>query len=89
MAVMSYAAWQAKFGGVNDIVGKTLRLNNLVFTIIGVAPPRFIGVSAIFGPDLWIPAAMVEQAPIRSQRRRSGDPRRETRGMDSRERRRR
>ncbi len=61
VAVMSYAAWQAKFGGANDIVGKTLRLNNLVFTVIGVAPPRFIGVSAIFGPDLWIPAAMVEQ----------------------------
>jgi len=61
VAVMNYAAWQAKFGGANDIIGKTLRLNNLVFTVIGVAPPRFIGVSAIFGPDLWIPAAMVEQ----------------------------
>jgi hypothetical protein len=42
VAVMSYAAWQAKFGGANDIVGKTLRLNSLVFTVIGVAPPRFI-----------------------------------------------
>ncbi len=61
VAVMSYAAWQAHFGGANDIVGKTLHLNNLVFTVIGVAPPRFIGVSAVFGPDVWIPAAMIEQ----------------------------
>ncbi len=60
VAVMNYASWQARFGGTRDIVGKTLRLNNVVFTVIGVAPPKFIGVSAIFGPDLWIPATMSE-----------------------------
>ncbi len=61
VAVMNYGTWQQHFGGASDIVGKTLRLNNVVFTVIGVAPPRFIGVNAIFGPDLWIPAAMAEQ----------------------------
>ena len=61
VAVINYGTWQARFGGAADIVGKTLRLNNIVFTVIGVAPPHFIGVNAIFGPDLWIPAAMTEQ----------------------------
>ncbi len=61
VAVMNYGTWQTRFGGADDIVGKTLRLNNVVFTVIGVAPPAFIGVNAIFGPDLWIPAAMAEQ----------------------------
>ena len=61
VAVMNYATWQTLFGGAAEIVGKTLRLNNSVVTVIGVAPPRFIGVNAIFGPDLWIPAAMAEQ----------------------------
>ena len=61
VAVMSYGAWQARFGGAADIVGKTLRLNNIVITVIGVAPPQFIGVNAMFGPDLWIPAAMAER----------------------------
>ncbi len=61
VAVMNYATWQARFGGASDIVGKTLRLNNVVFTVIGVAPPKFIGVNLIFGPDLWIPATMAEQ----------------------------
>ncbi|MGH9665736.1 MAG: ABC transporter permease, partial [Bryobacteraceae bacterium] len=61
VAVMNYATWQARFGAAGDIVGKTLRINNVVFTVVGVAPPRFIGVNAIFGPDLWIPAAMAEQ----------------------------
>ena len=61
VAVMSYATWQGPFGGASDIVGKTLQVNNIVFTVIGVASPQFIGINAIFGPDLWIPAAMAEQ----------------------------
>lgn len=61
VAVINYGTWQARFGGASNIVGKTLRLNNVVFTIIGVAPRHFIGVNALFGPDVWIPAAMAEQ----------------------------
>lgn len=60
VAVMNYATWQTRFGGTEDIIGQKLRLNGSVFMIIGVAPARFIGVNAIFGPDLWIPAAMAE-----------------------------
>jgi predicted permease len=61
VAIMNYGTWQTRFGATDDIIGKTLRLNNVVFTIIGVAPPKFIGMNALFGPDLWVPAAMMEQ----------------------------
>jgi predicted permease len=61
VAVMNYATWQSRFGGTPDIVGKTLRLNHVDFTVIGVAPPHFIGVNGLFGPDVWIPASMAEQ----------------------------
>jgi predicted permease len=61
VAVMNYGTWQTRFGGAADIVGKTLSLNHVDFTVIGVAPPHFIGVNGIFGPDLWVPAAMAEQ----------------------------
>ena len=61
VAVMNYATWQARFGAAKDIVGRRLRLNGVMFTVIGVAPPKFLGVNAIFGPDLWIPAAMAER----------------------------
>ncbi len=60
VAVMNYGTWQAQFGGAANIIGKTLQLNNVVFTVIGIAPPRFIGVNGVFGPDLWIPSAMTE-----------------------------
>ncbi len=61
VAVLNYATWQGRFGGSADIIGRTLRLNNVAFTVIGVAPPNFIGVNSIFGPDVWMPAAMAEQ----------------------------
>ena len=61
VAVLNYGTGQTRFGGAEDIVGRNLRANNIVFTVVGVAPPKFIGVNAIFGPDLWIPAAMAER----------------------------
>jgi predicted permease len=61
VAVLNYGTWQSHFGGESNVVGKTLRLNDIVFTVIGVAPPQFIGVNGVFGPDLWMPAAMAER----------------------------
>jgi predicted permease len=61
VVVLNYGTWQTRFGGANDILGKTLPLNNTLFTVIGIAPPQFIGVNSIFGPDFWIPAAMAER----------------------------
>jgi predicted permease len=61
VAVMNYGTWQSRFGGAPEVVGKQLRLNGIVFTVVGVAPAHFIGINGIMGPDLWIPAAMTEQ----------------------------
>lgn len=61
VVVLNYGTWQSRFGGAADIVGKQLRLNNIVFTVIGVAPPHFIGINGLFGPDLWMPASMAER----------------------------
>lgn len=61
VAVISYGSWQQRFGGTTDIAGRTIKLNNIVFTIVGVAPQGFKGVNAIFGPDFWIPAMMARQ----------------------------
>jgi predicted permease len=62
VVVMNYGTWQTRFGGAPDIVGKTLRLNNTEYTVVGIAPHAFIGVNGIFGPDFWMPAAMAEQS---------------------------
>jgi predicted permease len=61
VAVLNYAAWQTRFGGTPDILGRELQVNNVIVTVVGVAPPHFIGVNAIFGPDLWLPVSMAER----------------------------
>jgi ABC-type lipoprotein release transport system permease subunit len=49
---MNYGTWQTRFGGARDIIGQQLRLNNVVVTVIGIAPPGFIGVNGLVGPEL-------------------------------------
>ncbi len=61
VAVLSYGAWQARFGGTRDVLGRTLELNHVPFTVVGVAPKGFLGLSAVFGPDVWLPATMAER----------------------------
>jgi predicted permease len=61
VVVVGNGIWQLRFGGALNLVGQTLRINNLVFTVIGIAPPGFKGVNAVFGPDLWIPTMMADQ----------------------------
>jgi putative ABC transport system permease protein len=61
VAVLSHRFWSRNFGGDPSVVGQTLRINGLVYTVVGIAPDGFQGVSAIFGPDVWIPATMYAQ----------------------------
>jgi predicted permease len=60
VAVLNYGTWQRRFGGA-DMLGKPLRINHLVLTVVGVAPRGFIGVNGVMGPDVWVPAAMAER----------------------------
>jgi putative ABC transport system permease protein len=61
VAVLSYSAWKVRFNSAPDIIGKTLDLNGTSFAVVGVATQGFLGVSAIFGPDVWLPATMARQ----------------------------
>ena len=40
-ALLSYAAWQKRFGGNRSVVGQVVRLNDTSYTIIGVLPKEF------------------------------------------------
>jgi putative ABC transport system permease protein len=43
VAVISHDFWQNRFGGAADVVGKTLTLSRIAYTIIGITPPGFFG----------------------------------------------
>src|SRR5579859_4082523 len=61
VVVLGYAAWQGRFGGDPNILGRTIKLNNTPFTVIGIGPKGFKGLYAVFGPDVWVPSMMAEQ----------------------------
>ena len=44
VAVVSYAMWQARFGGAADAIGKTLLVNGVLLEIVGVTQKSFAGI---------------------------------------------
>jgi len=52
---ISYGFWQRRYGGDASVIGKTLTLEGHPFTIVGVAPPSFYGVSVGDRFDLAAP----------------------------------
>jgi len=53
--VVSYDLWQRRFGGHPGAIGSTIALKGQAYTVIGVAPPRFIGAMATHEMDIWVP----------------------------------
>jgi putative ABC transport system permease protein len=57
VAVLSYAFWQQHYGGAADAIGKTLDLDRIPYTVIGVTGPEFAGVDQGTSADVTIPLA--------------------------------
>ncbi len=55
VAVISFAASQNRFGGPPSAIGQSILVDNVPFTVIGVAPPEFFGVDPAAAPDLYLP----------------------------------
>src|SRR5215831_13606143 len=60
VVVINYHLWQTHFGGDPEIIGKMQRFDNIVYTIIGVAPKGFYGTFVGRNMEYWVPASMVE-----------------------------
>src|SRR5918996_3817068 len=48
VAILSYGLWQQEFGGDTAIVGHTIRVAGIDFTVVGVTPQAFTGVEVRF-----------------------------------------
>jgi predicted permease len=55
VVVVSHALADARFGGSENAVGRPVLINNLPYTVLGVAPPGFFGVDPAAAPDLYLP----------------------------------
>jgi macrolide transport system ATP-binding/permease protein len=54
-AVVSFALSQKRFGGPEHAPGQSIQINNLPFTVLGVAPPEFFGADPAVVPDVYVP----------------------------------
>ncbi|HXN98503.1 MAG TPA: ABC transporter permease [Candidatus Acidoferrales bacterium] len=58
VAVLNYGYWQSAFGGARDAIGRTIQMNGIPVTIVGVAEQRFIGITPGSDYDVWLPLAV-------------------------------
>ena len=58
VAVLSYSAWQQRFAGREDIVGRTVEISGVLFTIVGVTARGFTGTEPN-RRDAWLPMSSI------------------------------
>ena len=62
VVVLSYAFWMSRYAGARDIVGRTLRMNDEPFTVIGVMPREFRFPER--ETEVWTPTTVVPATGI-------------------------
>lgn len=55
VVVLGYDVWQGRFGGDPKVVGRTIRVNGLPTTIVGVMPEGF---KFPFNQQIWVPLVL-------------------------------
>ena len=56
--MLSHGYWERRFARDPAVIGRTIRLSAMPFTIVGVAPAEFFGVEQGSAPDLFLPLMM-------------------------------
>jgi len=53
-AIVSYRFWQ-KHSNDPSLLGQSLLINGRAFTVVGIMPEGFTGITSIFSPEVWLP----------------------------------
>ena len=72
VAVIGDRLWKERLGGA-DVLGQTVVVSGVTATIVGIAPPGFIGVWSDARADLWLPLTMQQALGYRSNMSSYGD----------------
>ena len=59
--VISHRYWMRELGGARDAVGRTIRIVNHPYTIVGVAPEGFTGMVPMLSAEMWIATRWIEE----------------------------
>ena len=58
VVILGHELWRTDFAADPGVVGRTIFLNSIPFTVIGVAPDRFTGSNGLVRSALFVPFAM-------------------------------
>jgi putative ABC transport system permease protein len=58
VAVLGYEYWQTRLGGRPEVLNRPVSINGQVFTIVGIAPAGFNGITLSDAPDVYVPMAL-------------------------------
>jgi predicted permease len=58
VVILGYDFWKNQFNADREVIGRTVRLNGVDFTVIGVAPEEFIGLDSMFRNAFFVPIHM-------------------------------
>jgi len=61
LVILNNSFWRGRLSADPFVIGKTMLLNGIGFTVIGVAPPGFTGFVTGDVADFWTPLSMVER----------------------------
>jgi macrolide transport system ATP-binding/permease protein len=61
VVVISHGFWQKRFASDPALVGRAIELNGRAFTVVGIAPEAFKGLSVGLAADVWVPMMMQSQ----------------------------
>ena len=61
VVIVSYSYWK-KTGADPQLLGKGVRINNRIYTVVGIAPEGFTGTTAMISPELYLPLGVYEMA---------------------------
>jgi predicted permease len=59
--IVSHGLWQRSLGGSPKVIGTTVRISGVAYTVVGVAPREFTGTIPGIAADFWVPLMMVER----------------------------
>ncbi len=66
VVVLSHALWKSRFAGDKGILGRAIRINGMLFTVVGVAPSGFQFPMDAAAVELWV--TLSEDAAASDQR---------------------
>ena len=63
VVLLSYRLWRSAFGGDPNVLGKSITLNRIPHTIVGVMPASFLFPLTTYKEDseLWVPMAFTDE----------------------------